>query len=233
MELTEEIKKKIREHLKTTNEALAKARALVENGKYKEAADAVHDAADAKHLAIFNMPDILLGDGVSIPFSNIYDVFSEVDRVVNDSILKFLFTGELPEGALAKLAEDIETLFINILYKYKNVNSTALDLLDKVVELLTKIKKKMKEKDIHDPDLYLIDDLHAAKRLFLDEVGGEVKLYHIYYRFETIDLQLFGLFQDLMQGDVKPSEEELMKKGTLEWIDSLEIDKKELESYFE
>src|SRR5882724_1594673 len=123
MELTDAMKEKIGEHLDQMNKDLDAARKVIEDGDFEGAIKSLKDAAEAKHLAISNLPDVPLTPKGSVPFFPIYDVFSETDRFVNELYFAVLNAMKAvpktgcpdPSDYLGKLSELIEELMRNLI----------------------------------------------------------------------------------------------------------------------
>lgn len=247
MELKESVKEKIRDHLKKMNEALAEARKALEAGDCTKALEKIQAAADEKHLAISDLPDVPLTQKISIPFFPIYDVFTEIDRLVKMAYFAVVVAkGALKVDAVHKpgdyipsLSELIDELMANLITKYKDLPSEALDIINKLLDALVKIRKTIRDGDFSKVEP-LGDDLfwqpHDVKIEFLKFVGKDIGLDDIYARFVALDDLLLGLVGGMTATrDAGKSDAPLAKSDTEAWIKAIgniESRKKELEGKF-
>jgi hypothetical protein len=245
MELTDDIKKKVREHLKKVNEHLAEAIKHVEKGEYPEAAKELREAGEEKHLAVSCVPEVPLAPKVQVPFEQIYDLFKDIDEAVPGSIwaLRFgkggVFDAEETKKAQleyrTRLKNLIDELLANILYKYKNEASPTLNALDDLYHRLRKFLERLQAGDLDGLEYDDPREVRELKKKILDLAGGDIKLSEIYRQFEGLD-SAFEFAVDVL-GWVYRGEDYFWpddpKQTLAKWIKAMEKQKKdELEPLF-
>ena len=240
-DFTDPIKAKIREHLKKMNAHFKAALDAIRAGDYQKAISELVDAFSEKISAIIAVPPIPTKPGLPCPFSQIYDLFYEMDQLADLAKIRVELDGYLSpatvtiEELIKKIRNLIDEFKKRMLKHYKPNNEDAEDILKGILRKLRKMVRALEDfSDGEDIDLSEFEGLPALKKEFLDAYSHDVSYWVIYDILMHIDRDLEEIVERLKRyqsAGLPPDSRPI--RVLIHLIELIEELKRKLEKYLE
>jgi hypothetical protein len=192
---------KVHEQLAEANKALKAAIDALAKGDVKTGLAEVAKAMEAKHLAINNMPDVELEPSFDLPFENIYDLFYDIDSILEDAKWPFIFwvyrateLKESRERLIASLRLLVQELKRSLLDKFKDADSDGAKLTRRLIkaieEIIEDIRTRKPGGQPDDPSFDIFKKPAELKVEFLRALAPAANLDQAYPYLYRIDRAL-------------------------------------------